>query len=148
MRLGGTAFHRLLRSPNLFAFLPLGLHEHSEENDPPARCNPVCDPSRPARHIEPKLSKLAVQLSSVGFIECGTKLSESVNVEANAICVLDVQTQEPLTNFWFKLNVTPHSAYAILSDQGHESERARTRQLNLRTSMRREKRPLPASAVG
>ena len=95
---------------------------------PQARCNPVCDPSRPARHIEPKLPKLAVQLSSVGFIECGTKLSEWVNVgEADAICVLGIlQTQEPLTNFWFKLNVTPHSAYAILSDQGHESERART----------------------
>ncbi len=117
MPLGGTPFHRLLRSSNLLALLSLGLYEHGEDDDPPPRCNSVCDPCRPARQIELKFSELAVQLSSVGFIESGTKLSESINVEPHAICVRVGQTQEPLTNFWVKLNLTPHSVYAILTDE-------------------------------
>ena len=90
------------------------------------RCNPVCDPCRPARQIESKFSKLSVQLSCVRFIERGTELSEPVDVKTHAMCVLGGQTQEPLTNFWFKFNLTPHSVCAILTGECHCCERTRS----------------------
>ena len=37
-------------------------------------------------------------------------------MELHATCVLDGQSQEPLTHFWFKFNLTPHSVDAILTD--------------------------------
>jgi hypothetical protein len=126
--LGGTPFHRLLRSSNLLALLPLGLHEHGQENDPPPRCNPVCDPYRPTGQIEPKFSKLAVQLSSVGFMERGTELSESIDVEPHTSCIRFGQSQEPLTNLWLKLNLTSHSVYAILPDARRSCDGTRTRE--------------------
>jgi hypothetical protein len=49
----------------------------------------------------------------VRFIERGAELSEPVDLKAHAVCVLGGQTQEPLTNFWFKFNLTSHSVHAM-----------------------------------
>ena len=113
MSFGNTSVHRVSRSPDLTDLLALGLHEHRQQDDPSPLCDPVGNPSGPARQVETELPELAVELSGMRLVEDGDEFGEAVNMKTHPGPVSLAEPKIPVANSEFELNL-PHGIASML----------------------------------
>jgi hypothetical protein len=125
VRFGPTTLHCPLRPVDLplASLLALGLYEDREQDDPPAQTDPIGDPRWPTLQVEAQLPELAVQLTGVGFVQGGTELGETVDMESHQVGIGVIEGQEPVTNLRFEFDMASHSVHAISVARPSETDR-------------------------
>jgi len=102
-----TGKHRLLRTGNLRTIPVLGLGEDRQQDDPPARSNPIGHADRLPRQVEPKLTKLALQLLRLRLGEQDAAVGQQIHVERRMAEVGTRKPVEPVPDLRLKLHRTP-----------------------------------------
>jgi hypothetical protein len=82
-----------------------GLAEHSKQNHPMSRRQPICHSGLLAEQVEPQLADLPGEVTGVRLVECLGTLGEQPDKEVDPAKVSVSETFQPGPHFWLDLDL-------------------------------------------